>query len=236
MEARRRLGQASPGGAGGDGVRFADGSSEGSVASAAHSDELRARAAAQLSPFGAASAAAAAARGARSGAAAEARARAWRQGFAYDARVAMLLVPCALLLFAVHGEVLVGIAGCGAILAYVADAAGLWLVGLVLTWCTVAAVVVALWILGLSSMGTSLFSVFLLNNFSFVTVQLGLWATLHVPQLRLDFAELLEQAEQLLFSTLCMPATALFCWAIASVAGTANVPFYAAFVMTLPSR
>lgn len=143
----------------------------------------------------------------------------------------MLLVPCALLLFAVHGEVLVGIAGCGAILAYVADAAGLWLVGLVLTWCTVAAVVVALWILGLSSMGTSLFSVFLLNNFSFVTVQLGLWATLHVPQLRLDFAELLEQAEQLLFSTLCMPATALFCWAIASVAGTANVPFYAAFVM-----
>ena len=146
--------------------------------------------------------------------------------FQYDTRIAALFIPCAFLMFAFGGKTLLGVCIVGLIIVYLLDALHLPDISFGAFWVTISATIIALWLVGVSALKSSVFSVFLLNNFTFFIILGGCWGSLHFRMFQEEFADLAIMMEQVLFSSLCMPVTAILTWGVVSVGGISNAPYF----------
>ncbi len=151
--------------------------------------------------------------------------------FAYDRRVAVVLIPCAVVLMALGGKTFVSACVIGLLFTFLADSVKLRTVSFVIYWFTFICALLALNFWGLYRKsnplgGTSWYGMFLLLNANTVFVMLGLWGSLHMPSLTVDMPEFAEGGERILFAALNMPASALLMWAVMSLNGPNNAPYY----------
>ncbi|KAK7394135.1 hypothetical protein VNO78_14654 [Psophocarpus tetragonolobus] len=154
-------------------------------------------------------------------------------GFGHNYRIAMALVPSALLLVDLGGSSVVGTVVVGLMISYILDALNLKGAAFFAVWFSLISGQLAFFLSSWSSLMASFNSsvvVSVLGSFlcAHTCFLLGVWSSLQFKWLLLQNPSIAIALERLLFASLPISASSLFAWATIAAVGINNAAYYLA--------
>ncbi|CAM6093060.1 unnamed protein product [Calypogeia fissa] len=155
--------------------------------------------------------------------------------FQYNARVAIALMPSAILLLGVGGNAVLSVITVGLMIAYILDLIQLKQGAFFGTWGTLFAVVVALLFNGTSfTTSTSgshvLYLITLFTSFLLLFL-IGVWASLQFKWFQLENPTAVLALERLLFACSPIIAATIQTWGVIAAVGMANAHYYLMIIL-----
>ncbi|BBM96840.1 hypothetical protein MPTK1_1g01090 [Marchantia polymorpha subsp. ruderalis] len=150
--------------------------------------------------------------------------------FQYNVRVAIGLVPSAILLLGVGGKPILGVLTVGLMISYILDSLQLRQGAFFGIWGTLLSTMLA-WVLsGVSftsaaSESTVMYILTLLVSFYLIFI-VGVWASLQFRWFQLENPSVVLALERLLFACIPFTAAAIQTWGVVSAVGMVNGPYY----------
>ena len=160
-----------------------------------------------------------------------------KQGFRYNAHVALPALAVAAVLAAFGGSLLLAPAAALSILIYIADVTRQRELTLVLVWVAVAIVLFMLFIIGAARLLLkSVWNIWAVVALGYAAaLVIGVWGTLQMRWVQRESPRLALRFERLLLATLPIASAGLVAWGVAVTRGAAEVPLAFALALALAS-
>nr|VDD19097.1 unnamed protein product [Brassica oleracea] len=148
--------------------------------------------------------------------------------FAYNARIATALVPCAAFLLDLGGAPVIATLTIGLLISYVVDSLSVKLGAFLGIWMSLLAAQISFFFSSplfssFNSIPLSLLAALLCAETTFL---IGCWSSLQFKWLQLENPSIVVALERLLFACVPFTASSLFSWAVISAVGMSNSSYY----------
>ncbi|CAF1884148.1 unnamed protein product [Brassica napus] len=148
--------------------------------------------------------------------------------FAYNARIATALVPCAAFLLDLGGAPVIATLTIGLLISYVVDSLSVKLGAFFGIWMSLLAAQISFFFSSplfssFNSIPLSLLAALLCAETTFL---IGCWSSLQFKWLQLENPSIVVALERLLFACVPFTASSLFSWAVISAVGMSNSSYY----------
>ncbi|XP_009125907.2 uncharacterized protein LOC103850865 [Brassica rapa] len=149
--------------------------------------------------------------------------------FAYNARIATALVPCAAFLLDLGGAPVLATLTIGLLISYVVDSLNVKLGAFLGIWMSLLAAQISFFFSSshlfssFNSIPLSLLAALLCAETTFL---IGCWSSLQFKWLHLENPSIVVALERLLFACVPFTASSLFSWAVISAVGMSNSSYY----------